>query len=788
MILNNNKKIFQKGRVNMTAGRLAVWRVLVACLLQVSAAYADALPWTSSNKYRVLLKVDTRGIDRSNSPASMEIDFPKALESMGDKETFDQSTIEVVAYDSTGKPRIYDASRGKDDRYLLPWRLDTRFGTGKATMNFIIPDHTCIEYAIYFDTQESGLGKPKRYPGLVGDGDLFREGFKRREINACKFDNFCDFDGDGDLDLFKAGTEPFIYSYENVGGNRMEYRGKLSSDGAVLALPHYDNGRGWMSITFDNWDGDGDQDLFPNMSDGPDTGHVLVYENVTPTEGGRLKFVRRGRLLTQDGTSVGGRFVAIAFADWDGDGKKDVVAAGYKTPMFFRNVGSKQDIWDIQLASAEPILADGKDLPFVPSGVDVADMDQDGDLDLLAAHGRGPIHLFINKGTRTSPVLGEGVMVAYKVPYKIGDAHTGVKAADFNGDGLMDFVGGRFWERTPLSEADQPRYYGGLFKNVGPAGAPRFERADSFNGSPYTERFQICDAVRQNSVCAVDWNDDGQLDLIAGDTDGFVWYFRNEASNPYPLFATGIKLRVKGEILSHYKKGGHARPDIVDWNNDGKRDLVIADGGGWVTVYLNSGSNARPVLEEGLTIEAEGEPIKSRSGRSSVTVADWDNDGKKDLVYADQDRSKGYRYFKNIGTDAEPVFAKERIILFKGKHASYVRTNLGCCVDWDGDGKTDLIACGFENDIRFYKNIGSGAAGAEPQFANTKGVIIVKPFCVQMVSGADAVDFNGDGDLDILTGQGHAASGLRYYERDYIEDCLNNTHPVVKMVKVESKR
>ncbi|MBI4580338.1 MAG: VCBS repeat-containing protein, partial [Planctomycetes bacterium] len=69
----------------------------------------------------------------------------------------------------------------------------------------------------------------------------------------------------------------------------------------------------------------------------------------------------------------------------------------------------------------------------------------------------------------------------------------------------------------------------------------------------------------------------------------------------------------------------------------------------------------------------------------------------------------------------------------------------------------------------------------------------VQPFTVQMMSGADAVDFNGDGDLDIVTGQGHGGSGIRFYERDYINDYVNetvsgtNTWPSVTVGATERK-
>ncbi|MEX2235305.1 MAG: hypothetical protein WD824_24290, partial [Cyclobacteriaceae bacterium] len=225
---------------------------LTSCKAQ-KLAQVKAPEWVSPNHYRIALPISNAAeFPGSNGPAAVDINFAAKLAEANATGIFDKHTVEIVAYNALGLPVVFDETRSGYEKYLLPSRIETYYGNDRVTLSFVMPDRN-YDYLAYFDTKLSGLGKPDRYHGLIGDGDRFTEGYKRREVNASGYDCFADFDGDGDQDLFKGGTEPYIHCFENAGNNHFIARGKLTSAGEVFVVPYDGVNRSWHSVSFYDW-------------------------------------------------------------------------------------------------------------------------------------------------------------------------------------------------------------------------------------------------------------------------------------------------------------------------------------------------------------------------------------------------------------------------------------------------------------------------------------------------------------------------------------------------------
>lgn len=79
----------------------------------------------------------------------------------------------------------------------------------------------------------------------------------------------------------------------------------------------------------------------------------------------------------------------------------------------------------------------------------------------------------------------------------------------------------------------------------------------------------------------VDWDGDGKLDIVCGNSAGHILFFRNAGTNRNPSFRSGTYLKAGNEII-HIQPGygediqgpgesrwGYVGANVFDWNNDG---------------------------------------------------------------------------------------------------------------------------------------------------------------------------------------------------------------------------
>ncbi|MBI5057875.1 MAG: VCBS repeat-containing protein [Nitrospirae bacterium] len=200
----------------------------------------------------------------------------------------------------------------------------------------------------------------------------------------------------------------------------------------------------------------------------------------------------------------------------------------------------------------------------------------------------------------------------------------------------------------------------------------------------------------------MDWDNDGRHDLLVGDTNGNVQIFLNVNSNSDPVLSGGKYIQADRGNLN---AGNRAAPVADDWNGDGKKDLIIGSIDGKIKIYINKGTDAEPVFDSSYLLQVGGRDF-AVSGRAAPRVADWNKDGLKDLLVGDLE---GYVYYlKNAGTNSAPVFKRaEKLFLRNGDFLRYPdpdgdpRSRL-YVTDWNNDGLDDIVLGGKDGKVMLY--------------------------------------------------------------------------------------
>jgi hypothetical protein len=205
----------------------------------------------------------------------------------------------------------------------------------------------------------------------------------------------------------------------------------------------------------------------------------------------------------------------------------------------------------------------------------------------------------------------------------------------------------------------------------------------------------------------VDFDADGYADILSGSWPGELYLFRGSADGRF-ADRDVIKDR-KGQPI---KVGSASVAFAADWDADGDLDLLVGNISGEVYLVRQEGSGAEAGFGQPTKLEAAGTPIRISDGDAGPIAADWDGDGRLDLLAGAGDGS--VVWFRNGGTAAEPKLEAAQTLLpagdspwreARGGDADSAKGPWGmrakvCATDWNGDGRLDLLLGDFAVTMR----------------------------------------------------------------------------------------
>jgi hypothetical protein len=183
----------------------------------------------------------------------------------------------------------------------------------------------------------------------------------------------------------------------------------------------------------------------------------------------------------------------------------------------------------------------------------------------------------------------------------------------------------------------------------------------------------------------VDLDDDGFGDVMSGSHAGEIYLFRGRRGGKFTP-GQQITNRHGNPISADYSSAVHA----ADWDADGDFDLLVGSGGGEVYLVPNEGSSKQYRFGKAEKLSVGGEPIQVPGGNSAPAAADWDADGRSDLLVGAEDGS--VLWYRNLGTSTEPKLAAAKTIVPVPKEETErgIRAKI-CVTDWNEDGHLDLL-------------------------------------------------------------------------------------------------
>ncbi len=396
----------------------------------------------------------------------------------------------------------------------------------------------------------------------------------------------------------------------------------------------------------------------------------------------------------------------------------------------------------------------------------------------------GPLHGYVyvlrNTGTNEAPVYAAAGERIKTTDGQLLDVFGCVSPnfGDFDGDGDLDLICGEFLDGFTY------------FENVGTRTSPRYapgRKIATPDGTPC--HMNLCMII----PVAFDWDKDGDLDLIVGDEDGRVAFVENTGkldANRTPIFLAPRYFQQEADDL---KCGALASPVAVDWDGDGDLDLLSGNSAGYIEFFENlSGSKvAEPRWAGPRRLEVDGQPFRimagpnrsiqgpaeAKWGYTTFSVADWDGDGLPDIVL--NSILGEIVWLKNLGPRATPHLAAPQPIEVEwetpqpklawgwwkpqGKALLTQWRTTPLVYDFNGDGLPDLAVLDHEGYLAFFERVqgphGRILKAPRRVFVDEKGAPLRLNAKTAGGSGRRKLcvtDWDGDGHFDLLLNSSNA--------------------------------